>query len=77
MFSKLYPWLYKHIGGRPWTYITREATRKRPLEALFWAFTLGNLFANLLPWKWELFAGGFLAVGIVVGHIFWGGKRTR
>ena len=72
MISRLYKLLYTRFGGRPWTYITREATRRRPLEALLWAFLLGNVFANVLPWSWELLAGGFIAAGVVVGHIFWG-----
>mgnify|MGYP001584749652 CR=1 FL=1 len=72
MLAMVYKWAYTKLGGRPWTHITREAARKRPLEWLLLFFLFGNLFGNLLPWRWELIVSVGLVAGVIVGHIFWG-----
>ena len=46
----LYRALWSRIGGRPWTYITRDSYHGKPL-------------------LWLALA---TALGILLGHIFWG-----
>ena len=72
MLEKLYKKLWSKIGGRPWTYITRDVDREWPL--LFPMVFLGigifivKVFKN--NWKWIVLA---IIVGSIIGHIFWVG----
>ncbi len=67
----LYEKFWRRIGGRPWTYILRDAWHK--LEGL-WIIGLVAIGAVLGHWLWSdiiwfllVFAAGYCA-----GHLFWG-----
>ena len=67
----LYKILWKRIGGRPWTYILRDAWHK--VEGL-WIIgliiigaMLGRFWWNMIFWFLLIFAIGYIA-----GHLFWG-----
>lgn len=78
MFNRLYQWLIDRLsGGEPWTYITRRAAHERPLEVVLVAFFMGLFIGDVLPWRTELIACLLALVGVVAGHIFWGGSRDR
>ena len=71
MLENLYKMLWNRLGGRPWTYILRDAWHK--LEGL-WIMGLvaaGALLGRLL---WELIFWLLLAfaLGYIAGHLFWG-----
>lgn len=71
MLSKLYRALWTKVGGRPWTYILRDAWHR--LEGL-WLLGLLTLGAVAGHWLWERFPWLLLAfaLGYVSGHLFWG-----
>jgi hypothetical protein len=66
-----YKFLWKHIGGRPWTYILRDAWHK--VEGL-WIIgmvlvgaVLGHFYWHMIVWFLIVFSVGYIA-----GHLFWG-----
>ncbi|MDD5082722.1 MAG: hypothetical protein PHU08_05045 [Dehalococcoidales bacterium] len=66
-----YKVLWSRLGGRPWTYILRDAWHK--LEGI-WIIGLvavgavvGHCFWELIFWFLLVFALGYSA-----GHLFWG-----
>lgn len=67
----LYKLLWSKIGGRPWTYILRDAWHK--VEGL-WLIGLVAMGAFLGHWLWSLIFWLLLsfAIGYVAGHLFWG-----
>lgn len=67
----LYRELWSRIGGRPWTFILRDAWHR--LEGL-WIICLVATGALLGHWLWEqiLWYLLFFALGYVGGHLFWG-----
>jgi hypothetical protein len=67
----LYRLLWSKIGGRPWTYILRDAWYK--LEVL-WIIGLVAAGAFLGRWFWDLIFWFLLAfaLGYIFGHLFWG-----
>lgn len=77
-----YKWIWSKIGGRPWTYITRDLWEQT--EYLFIVgFTVVGFFSGFY---WHeivsffarhplaLFASGFglFTIGYICGHIWWG-----
>ncbi len=53
LLSRLYRTLWSRLGGRPWTYIIRDAYHQRPLVWLALATGLGVLLGHLFwgtPW---------------------------
>ena len=76
MLESFYRGLWRSVGGRPWTYILRDAWHR--LEGL-WIMGLvavGALLGHLL-WErilWLLLA---FALGYVAGHLFWGKEYIR
>ena len=69
--ADLYKFLWSKIGGRPWTYILRDAWYK--LEVL-WIIGLVATGAFLGHWFWKLIFWFLLAfaLGYIAGHLFWG-----
>jgi hypothetical protein len=67
----LYKLLWSRIGGRPWTYILRDAWNRA--EGL-WLMGLLAAGAFLGHWFWHLIFWLLLtfAFGYVAGHLFWG-----
>ena len=71
MLGSLYRALWMRVGGRPWTYILRDAWHR--VEGL-WLLGLLAVGAVLGHWLWERFFWLPLAFGLgyVAGHLFWG-----
>lgn len=67
-----YKWLWGKIGGRPWTYILRDAWHR--LEGL-WIIGLiacGAVAAHFCGLPDVLKALLIFAFGYIAGHLFWG-----
>lgn len=66
-----YKWWWSRIGGRPWTFILRDAWHK--LEGL-WIIGLVASGAMLGHWLWPSVFWLLLvfALGYIAGHLFWG-----
>jgi len=71
MTINIYKALWSRIGGRPWTYILRDAWHK--FEGL-WIIGLVAIGAFMGHWLWESVFWLLLvfASGYVTGHLFWG-----
>jgi len=71
--SKLYEKLWSRVGGRPWTYIIRDESKKAPLLFfaifLFMGVGLVKLTQNLKTPVWLPLVA--LALGIFIGHLWW------
>jgi hypothetical protein len=69
--KNLYNLLWSKCGGRPWTYILRDAWYK--LEFL-WLIGLVAAGALLGHWFWHLIFWLLtaFALGYIAGHLFWG-----
>jgi hypothetical protein len=67
----IYKAIWSHIGGRPWTFILRDAWYK--IEGL-WIIGLVAVGALLGHWWWHIIPRLLLAfaLGYVGGHLFWG-----
>lgn len=65
-----YPRVYRRLGGRPWTFISRDASRTHPL--LFYAgFLAGGLLLGLwLTTGQIVLVSACLGAGVVIGHIW-------
>lgn len=70
MVERAYRALWSRVGGKPWTYIVRAEFN----NPLYW-FPLGLL----VGYVWELDLGWIagLAVGVLLGHFWWGGSRHK
>ena len=70
----IYKAIWSRIGGRPWTYISRDIYHKFEyivLVSLFaGGFALG--FSGLIGWKWLLVLLAVYTLGFIHGHFFWG-----
>jgi len=73
MAINIYKALWLRIGGRPWTYILRDAWHK--LEGL-WIIGLVGVGAVMGHWLWEsvFWLLAVFALGYIAGHLFWGTK---
>ena len=68
----IYEWLWTRIGGRPWTYIIRDAWHR--YEGL-WIIGLvagGAVGCHFFDLANVLIALGIFAAGYIAGHLFWG-----
>lgn len=70
----LYKELWSRIGGRPWTYILRDAWAKAEFVWIVGLVSLGIWLGHNYGWKqimigWLIFSAGYL-----FGHLFWGTK---
>jgi len=76
MMKNLYRWLWTRIGGRPWTYISRDIYHELEylvLVSIFiGGFWLGR--SELVSWKWFLVILAAYTIGYIHGHSFWGTK---
>jgi len=76
MMKNLYRWLWTRIGGRPWTYISRDIYHELEyliLVSIFiGGFWLGK--SELVSWKWFLVILAAYTIGYIQGHSFWGTK---
>ena len=69
----LYKKLWSRIGGRPWTYILRDAYHKFEYIWLVSIFVGGFAvgISGLVSWKWLLVIMAAYTVGYIHGHFFW------
>jgi len=76
MMKNLYRWFWTRIGGRPWTYISRDIYHELEyliLVSIFiGGFWLGR--SELVSWKWFLVILVAYTIGYIHGHFFWGTK---
>jgi len=68
---KMYRWLWRRIGGRPWTYIIRDFWHKYQGLCIITLVALGVVLGH---WHFErvLWLLGAFALGYIAGHLFWG-----
>ena len=81
LLGKLYGFIWRRIGGRPWTHISRDSLKSRPNRWIL-SLVMGGVAANagaqeLLDWRIALFILGSLSIGYTLGHIFWCGHTLR
>ena len=69
-----YKKLWSLIGGRPWTYISRDIYHKVEYVVLVGLFTLGYTVGHEMEISWKVFLIGIAvySVGFIHGHFFWG-----
>ena len=72
--SNWYKKIYTVIGGRPWTYITRDLYHKFEYIWLVGLFISGFAvgISGLVSWKWLLVITAAYTIGYIHGHSFWG-----
>ncbi len=66
-----YKWLWKRIGGRPWTYILRDCWHRFEGLCIIMLVAVGVLLGH---WHFErvLWLLAAFALGYIAGHLFWG-----
>jgi len=69
-----YKWLWSHIGGRPWTYITRDLWHKAEFVWIIGLVAVGVAMGHHLEWLEVLKVMGIFTIGFVFGHFFWGSR---
>ncbi len=73
----LYKALWSKIGGRPWTYIIRDARQKYPTPWMLGVMIVSGTIGHFL-WGWGLLiAFGVLLLGVLWGHLWWGSKWQK
>jgi len=72
MLSKLYKSLWSRVGGRPWTYISRDVWHKYELIPIVVIGLISGVCAHFFGLKMLLIGLGIISVGYVLGHFFWG-----
>ena len=78
MFNHVYHWgLRKLHMLHTITYQIQLLQRAEPLVFLLLAFTAGIFMARSFNTERLIFGGGGLGVGILAGHLFWGGKAKK
>lgn len=82
--ARVYKWIWSRLGGRPYTYMIKDAWHRYPLIWVFGFVGLAGLmvFLTLIFWDSSLyrivmfsilgFGGFFLFLGACLGHLFWG-----
>jgi len=73
MMKNLYRWLWARIGGRPWTYISRDIYHKFEYIWLVGLFISGFAvgISRLVSWKWLIIIIAVYTIGYIHGHFFW------
>ena len=69
---KLYKMLWSRIGGRPWTYISRDVYHKYEYEVLIGLLISGYHAHDILTTKEFYWTLGAITLGYIWGHFFWG-----
>jgi len=69
--ERIYMWLWKRIGGRPWTFIIRDGWTRYQFFWIVALVSLGVWLGHHYEWQtvltgWLVFSAGYLA-----GHLFW------
>jgi len=74
MIGRLYKELWSRIGGRPWTYILRDAWAKLEIIWILALVAIGGTCAHYLGLKALLMGLGLIALGSIIGHVWWGNR---
>ena len=69
-----YKMLWSVIGGRPWTYITRDLWHKAEILWIIGLIAVGVWMGHNLNWLEDLRWMGVFVGGFIFGHFFWGRK---
>jgi hypothetical protein len=67
-----YKWIWSHIGGRPWTYIIRDAWHKIEFIWIIGLVSLGIWLGHTFDWTTVLIGWLIFSAGYIAGHLFWG-----
>lgn len=67
-----YRFLWSKIGGRPWTYILRDAWDDYEFFWIVGMVSLGIWFGHNYSWVAVLKGWSIFSVGYICGHLFWG-----
>jgi len=68
----LYKMLWSKIGGRPWTFITRDLWHKAEFIWIVGLVSLGVWLGHNYEWKSVLIGWLIFSAGYCGGHFFWG-----
>ena len=78
MFNYVYHWGLRKLHLRHTiTYQIQRLQRAEPLVFLLLVFAAGIFMARSFDTKLLIASGGGLGVGILAGHLFWGGRAKR
>ena len=69
-----YKKLWSLVGGRPWTYISRDFYHKVEYVVIVGFTVLGYYLHTWVSHKDFWIGVGVLTVGFILGHFFWGRK---
>lgn len=69
--SNPYEWLWRRIGGRPWTYILRDAWHRYEGIWILALIACGALLGRFF-WSHALWVLLAFTLGYIAGHLFWG-----
>jgi len=72
MLEKIYRSLWSKLGGRPWTYIIRDAWNDWEFFWIVGLVSLGIWLGHVFSWKSILIGWLVFALGYIAGHLFWG-----
>ena len=72
-----YKMLWTHIGGRPWTYIIRDAYHGVEFLVIVSLTSLGFFLAHVITVREFLTILAGFTIGYVLGHLFWGMEWIR
>ena len=67
-----YRWLWSKIGGRPFTYILRDAWHKAEFVWIVGLTAVGVWMGYHFDWVEVLKIIGIWTIGFIFGHLFWG-----
>jgi hypothetical protein len=65
-----YKWLWTRVGGRPWTWITRDAQKGYPLLFLLGFLCAGWIIGAYVKKHWIPLLIG-LIFGLLCAHFWW------
>ena len=68
----LYKELWSRIGGRPWTYISRDIYHKCEYIVLMGLLIIGYYASKIMSDRDFWCALGLITLGFIWGHFFWG-----
>lgn len=71
----IYKWLWSKIGGRPWTYILRDAWDNAEFFWIVGLVGLGIWLGHNFGWQQVMVGWLIFSVGYLSGHLFWGTKH--
>ena len=75
--DRVYERFWRRLGGRPWTYILRDAWEQYEIFWIIGLLAIGILMGYFCPLAWALGGLGILLGGFILGHLFWGTKHVR